>query len=183
MDAVSNFLIFLAEGFNGLFQAAATQFTSFVTSMIPLLICLMLTIKALIQIIGEDRVYGFMKKCTKYSVLRYTIIPFLATFFLCNPMAYTFGVFVEEKYKPAFYDAVVSMMHPIVGLFPHANSSELFVWLGISAGYEALGKSTAPLALRFLFCGLVICLFKGLVTEKLYLYMSKRNETKKQIAA
>lgn len=182
MEAVNNFLIFLAEGFTGLFNAAGAQFTSFVTSMIPLLLCLMLTIKAIIQLIGEDRVYGFMKKCTKYAVLRYTIIPFLATFFLCNPMAYTFGVFVEEKYKPAFYDAVVSMMHPIVGLFPHANSSELFVWLGISAGYEALGKNSSELALRFLFVGLVVCLFKGIVTEKLYLYMAKRAEAKKLAA-
>lgn len=117
MEAVNDFLIFLAEGFTGLFNAAGDQFVSFVTGMIPMLICLILTIKAIIQLIGEERVYGFMKRCTKYAVLRYTIIPFLCTFFLCNPMAYTFGVFVEEDYKPAFYDAVVSMMHPIVGLF------------------------------------------------------------------
>ena len=120
MGAVNDFLIFLAEGFTGLFNAAGDQFASFITGMIPMLICLILTIKAVIQLIGEERVYGFMKKCTKYAVLRYTLIPFLCTFFLCNPMAYTFGVFVEEDYKPAFYDAVVSMMHPIVGLFPHA---------------------------------------------------------------
>ncbi len=112
MGAVNDFLIFLAEGFTGLFNAAGEQFASFITGMIPMLICLILTIKAIIQLIGEERVYGFMKKCTKYAVLRYTLIPFLCTFFLCNPMAYTFGVFVEEDYKPAFYDAVVSMMIP-----------------------------------------------------------------------
>lgn len=87
-------------------------------------------------------------------------------------------MFVEEDYKPAFYDAVVSMMHPIVGLFPHANSSELFVWLGISAGYEALGKNSSELAIRFLIVGLIVCLIKGIVTEKLYLIMKKRNEAK-----
>lgn len=178
MEAVNDFLIFLAEGFTGLFNAAGDQFVSFVTGMIPMLICLILTIKAIIQLIGEERVYGFMKRCTKYAVLRYTIIPFLCTFFLCNPMAYTFGVFVEEDYKPAFYDAVVSMMHPIVGLFPHANSSELFVWLGISAGYEALGRNSSELAIRFLAVGLIVCLIKGIVTEKLYLYMKRRNEAK-----
>lgn len=161
MGAVNDFLIFLAEGFTGLFNAAGEQFASFITGMIPMLICLILT-----------------KKCTKYAVLRYTLIPFLCTFFLCNPMAYTFGVFVEEDYKPAFYDAVVSMMHPIVGLFPHANSSELFVWLGISAGYEALGKNSSELAIRFLVVGLIVCLIKGIVTEKLYLIMKKRNEAK-----
>ena len=178
MGAVNDFLIFLAEGFTGLFNAAGDQFASFITGMIPMLICLILTIKAIIQLIGEERVYGFMKKCTKYAVLRYPLIPFLCTFFLCNPMAYTFGVFVEEDYKPAFYDAVVSMMHPIVGLFPHANSSELFVWLGISAGYEALGKNSSELAIRFLVVGLIVCLIKGIVTEKLYLIMKKRNEAK-----
>lgn len=178
MGAVNDFLIFLAEGFTGLFNAAGDQFASFITGMIPMLICLILTIKAVIQLIGEERVYGFMKKCTKYAVLRYTLIPFLCTFFLCNPMAYTFGVFVEEDYKPAFYDAVVSMMHPIVSLFPHANSSELFVWLGISAGYEALGKNSSELAIRFLIVGLIVCLIKGIVTEKLYLIMKKRNEAK-----
>ncbi len=65
--------------------------------MIAMLICVMLTIKAVIQLIGEERAYGLMKKCTKYAVLRYTLIPFLYTFFLCNPMAYTFGVLVEEE--------------------------------------------------------------------------------------
>lgn len=118
MGAVNDAMIWLAENFTGLFNAAGQQFASFITSMIPMLVCLILTIKALIALIGEERVYGFMKKCTKYAVLRYTLIPFLCTFFLCNPMAYTFGVFVEEKYKPAFYDAVVSMMHPITGLSP-----------------------------------------------------------------
>lgn len=86
MGAVNDFLIFLAEGFTGLFNAAGDQFASFITGMIPMLICLILTIKAVIQLIGEERVYGFMKRCTKYAVLRYTLIPFLCTFFLCNPM-------------------------------------------------------------------------------------------------
>lgn len=72
MGAVNDFLIFLAEGFTGLFNAAGEQFASFITGMIPMLICLILTIKAIIQLIGEERVYGFMKKCTKYAVLRYT---------------------------------------------------------------------------------------------------------------
>ena len=167
MGAVNDAMIWLAENFTGLFNAAGQQFASFITSMIPMLVCLILTIKALIALIGEERVYGFMKKCTKYAVLRYTLIPFLCTFFLCNPMAYTFGVFVEEKYKPAFYDAVVSMMHPITGL---------------SAGYEAVGGNSSALAIRFLFVGLIVCLIKGIVTEKVYFAMVKHNEKKKLAA-
>lgn len=50
--------------------------------------------------------------------------------------------------------------------------------LGISAGYEALGKNSSELAIRFLVVGLIVCLIKGIVTEKLYLIMKKRNEAK-----
>lgn len=177
MDSVMNAMIWLAENFNGLFQAAADQFTSFVTGMVPLLICLILAVNALVQFIGEDRVFGFMQKCTRFTVLRYTVIPFLACFFLCNPMCYTFGKFLPEKYKPAFYGATVSMLHPITGLFPHANASELFVWLGIAAGYEKVGNKS-ELAIRFLFVGLVVCLFKGIVTEKIHAFLAAREQAK-----
>ncbi len=55
---------------------------------------------------------------------------------------------------------------------------ELLVWLGISAGYEALERTPSRLAIRFLIVGLIVCLIKGIVTEKLYLIMKKRNEAK-----
>ena len=58
----------------------------------------------------------------------------LSVFFLTNPMAYTMGRFLPETYKPAFYDSTVSFVHPILGLFPHANPGELFVYAGIAAG-------------------------------------------------
>ncbi|MCP6606620.1 PTS glucitol/sorbitol transporter subunit IIC, partial [Klebsiella pneumoniae] len=79
----------------------------------------------------------------------------LAVFFLTNPMAYTFGKFLPEKQKPAFYDSAVSFVHPITGLFPHANPAELFVYLGISAGITQLGFSLGPLAIRFFLVGVI----------------------------
>ncbi len=57
-----------------------------------------------------------------YYPIRYLVLPVLAVFFLTNPMAYTMGRFLPEKYKPAFYDSAVSFVHPITGLFPHANA-------------------------------------------------------------
>ena len=132
-----DFLINIAEHFTGLFQAGADQFTSFVGGMIPLIACLILFVNALIQFIGEDRVFGFMKKMTRFTLLRYTVIPFLACFFLT-----------------------------ITGLFPHANSSELFVWLGVSGGFASVGNQS-DLAIRFLLTGFVICLIRGIVTEQL----------------
>lgn len=37
-------------------------------------------------------------------------------------MCYSFGRFVEEKYKFAFFDAAISFVHPVLGFFPHANT-------------------------------------------------------------
>lgn len=168
-------LIKFADGFTGLFQAAADQFVSFLTGLLPLVAVMILAVNALIQFIGEERVKNFMRKLTKYTILRYTLLPFLACFIFANPMCYTFGAFLEEDYKPGFYDATVSMLHPITGLFPHANAAELFVWLGISAGYGLVGN-TSELALRFLLSGFVVILIRGIVTEKLTLFFKNKSK-------
>lgn len=170
-----DFLVKLSDGFIGMFKAGAKVFTGYVTGIIPLLITLILFVNALIKIIGEDRVFGFMQKCTKFFVLRYTLIPFLSCFFLTNPMCYTFGRFLKEEHKAAFYDSTVSMLHPITGLFPHANSAELFVYLGVSAGFAKVGHQS-ELALRYLMAGFVIILIRGIVTERLFAFLSGRSK-------
>src|SRR5690606_12804355 len=106
----------------------------------------------------------------------YTIFPALAVFFLTNPMCYTFGKFLPEKQKPAFYDSAVSFVHPITGLFPHANAAELFVYLGIANGITKLGLPLGPLALRYLLVGIIVILIRGLVTEWITSIMLKRKE-------
>ncbi|MUK87629.1 PTS sorbitol transporter subunit IIC [Ornithinibacillus sp. L9] len=160
-----DFLISVAEGFIGMFQEGGDTFMGLVTGIIPMLVVLITAVNALIKFIGEERVNRFAQKCTKYFILRYTVFPFLAVFFLTNPMCYTFGRFLPEKQKPAFYDSAVSFVHPITGLFPHANPAELFVYMGVAAGITELGLSLGPLALRFLLVGIVVMLIRGLVTE------------------
>ena len=103
-------------------------------------------------------------------------LPVLAVLFLGNPMCYTFGNFVEQKYKPAYYDAAVSFVHPVTGLFPHANGGELFVYMGIAAGITTLGLPLGDLAVRYFIVGIVVILLRGIVTEKMYLYMKRREE-------
>jgi PTS system glucitol/sorbitol-specific IIC component len=93
------------------------------------------------------------------------ILPILSVFFLTNPMAYTMGRFLPERYKPAFYDSAVSFVHPILGLFPHANPGELFVWAGIAAGITKLGLTTGDLAIRYFMVGAIVILIRGIVTE------------------
>lgn len=173
-----DFFVKLADGFIGMFQAGAETFMGFVTGIIPLLIVLITVVNAFIKLVGEERIFGFMKKISKYMVFRYTLIPLFSVFFLTNPMCYTFGRFLSEKQKPAFYDASVSFVHPITGLFPHANAAELFIFLGIAQGFAQVG-SQSKLAIMYLIAGLIVCLIRGLVTEKITDLMMKRKEISK----
>lgn len=171
-----DFLVHAAEGFIGMFQQGGKTFMGLFTGIIPTLISLITAVNAFIKFVGEERIYGIAQKSTKYSLLRYTVFPILAVFFLTNPMAYTFGKFLPERQKPAFYDSAVSFVHPVTGLFPHANAGELFVYLGIANGITTLGLSLGPLAIRYFFVGIIVILIRGLVTEWITGIMMKRRE-------
>ncbi len=168
-----DFLVFLAEGFIGIFNQGGSTLMGLITGILPTLIVLLTFVNAIIALVGEEKVENFAKMTTKNIILRYSLFPVLAVFFMTNPMCYTFGRFVEEKQKPAFYDAAVSFVHPILGLFPHANAGELFVWTGISVGITQLGLSVAPLAIRYFLAGVIVILIRGLVTETLTKMMWK----------
>jgi len=91
-------------------------------------------------------------------------------------MAYTMGRFLPEKYKPAFYDAAVSFVHPPLGIFPHVNPGELFVWAGIAQGVTTgYGEAeTAALAVRYLIVGLIVIFIRGIVTERITAFLWAR---------
>lgn len=173
-----DFLVKLAEGFIGIFNAGGENLVGLITGILPTLIVLLTFVNALIAMIGEDRVTKFARMFTKNIFLRYTIFPLLAVFFLTNPMCYSFGRFLDEKQKPAFYDSAVSLVHPITGLFPHANAGELFVWTGISSGLTTLGLSVMPLAVRYFIVGMIVILLRGIITETITKIMWKNNTTK-----
>ena len=176
MDA----LVIAAEWFIGLFQEGGAVFLSLVGGIVPLLIVLLTGVNALVALIGPDKIDKVGEWAARdgiiYYPVRYIFLPFLAVFFLTNPMAYTMGRFLPEKYKPAFYDAAVSYVHPPLGIFPHINPGELFVWLGIAAGIETLGLSVVPLAVWYLIVGLIVIFIRGIVTERITAIMWARRE-------
>ena len=174
IDALATF----ATHFIGVFNAGGENLMGLITGIIPTLLVLMTAVNALVKFIGEDNVANFAQKCTKYSITRYTIFPILAMFFLTNPMAYSFGRFVEERYKVSFFDACISFCHPITGLFPHANGGELFVYLGIANGVAQAGGNQATLALIYFLVGIVVIFIRGMVTERIYAVMSKGKTAK-----
>jgi PTS system glucitol/sorbitol-specific IIC component len=174
MQGISDALSRAAEWFIGLFQAGAETFVGFVVGIIPLLIMLLTALYAIIALVGEERIQRAARFAAGNILTRYSLLPLLAVFFLTNPMAYTFGVFLEEKYKPAFYDSAVSFVHPITGLFPHANPAELFVFLGVAEGIRQQDLSLGPLAIRYFIVGLIVIFIRGVVTERITLFLARR---------
>ncbi|MPW25117.1 PTS sorbitol transporter subunit IIC [Alkalibaculum sp. M08DMB] len=168
------FLASLAEGFIGLFQAGGATFMGLVTGILPTLIVLITFVNSITMLVGEDKVEAFARKMTGNFITRYTIFPILAVFFLTNPMCYSFGKFLQEKHKPAFYDAAVSFVHPITGLFPHANAGELFVFYGIADGITKLGLPISGLAVRYFIVGVIVILIRGIVTERITVMMMSK---------
>lgn len=173
-------LALAAEWFIGLFKEGGDVFYSLVTGIVPLLIVLMTAVNALIAMIGPEKIDKVGEAAGREGIVwypvRYIILPFLSVFFLTNPMAYTMGRFLPEKFKPAFYDAAVSYVHPPLGLFPHINPGEIFVWAGIAAGITELGLGLGDLAVRYLLVGLVVIFIRGIVTERITAVMWSRRE-------
>lgn len=176
MDNILEKVTTTIDGFIGLFKAGGETFVSLVTGILPTLIVLMVAINSIIKLIGQDRVDKFAEKMSRYVFARYLILPFIGVFCLANPMCYTFGRFLKEEHKVGYYDAAVSFVHPITGLFPHANPGELFVWLGISAGLTTLGHSATKLALFYFLVGLIVIVIRGFVTEKIYKYLVRKSK-------
>lgn len=177
-----------AEAFIDTFRQGATFFTALLVGIIPLLIVLLTAVNALVRLIGPERIENLGKAAARPGLVwypvRYLILPILAVFFFTNPMAYTIGRFLPERFKPAFYDSAVSFVHPITGLFPHANSGELFVYLGIAAGVTKLGLGLGDLAIRYLLVGMVVILIRGILTEFITArMMSRRTRNEQEVAA
>ena len=164
----------LGSHFFGLFQAGGTQFVGLVTGIVPILVVLLTFMYAVVRFIGQERVNRAILYSAKIAILRYTLMPILSLLLLANPMAYTFGRFLPEHQKPAFYDAAVSFCHPVTSFFPYANAGEIFVWLGIADGITKLHMSIAPLAVRYFLLGVVIILIRGLLTERITVYLMNR---------
>lgn len=171
-------LKWIGEHFIGMFQAGGETFMGMFTGIIPTLVVLLTFTYAVIKFIGEERVNRAIQFALKYMLLRYTVMPILSVLLLTNPMCYTFGRFLPEKQKPAFYDSAVSFVHPVTALFPYANAGELFVYLGIANGIKEAGYSMSELAVRYFLVGIVVILLRGIITEYITKFLARRMEAK-----
>lgn len=167
-------LIKLAEQFINIFELGASTFVSWMISIVPVILMMLIAMNALIALIGEKRIYKFAQNSTKNPVLRYLMLPFIGTFMLGTPTSFSLGRFLPERYKPSYYSASSLFCHTSVGMFPHINPTELFTFLGISYGIDLLGYSTTPLAIRYLLVGVFMNFISGWVTDFTTLYVMKQ---------
>ena len=169
-----------AEDFIKVFNEGGKVLLSLMGGILPTLVVLLTAVNALVRIIGPEKIENLGKAAARPGIqwypVRYIILPFVAVLVLTNPMAYTMGRFLPERYKPAFYDSAVSFVHPILGIFPHANPGELFVYVGIATGITQLGLGLGDLAVRYLLVGLVVIFIRGIVTEAITARMMSKKE-------
>lgn len=169
MKYVINFAIW----FMGLFQAGGKQFASWVSSIIPLVLIMLVFMNALIALIGQKKMNKFAQVSSGNPFMRYMILPFLAAFMLGNPLAHTMGKFLPEYYKPSYYASCAQFCHTSNGVFPHINPAEYFIWMGIAAGVQKLGLNTMDLAIRYLLVGLIMNFIGGWITDFTTAYVCK----------
>ncbi|NMC46332.1 MAG: PTS sorbitol transporter subunit IIC [Chloroflexi bacterium] len=177
------FLANLAEAFSGVFKAGGENFVGLITGIIPSMVVLMTAVNSLIRLIGPEKIDNIAKASGKegilYYPLRYAVLPFLACFFLTNPMAYTMGRFLPEKYKIGWIDSALTTMQFPIGIFPHINAGEIFTWAGIATGVTTLGLNISDLAMRYFLSGFLVILIRGTLTERIYFAMTKKTSDKK----
>ena len=170
-----------AEYFINIFRRGADTFVAFVTGFVPLVIILLTAVNAIIQFVGQERVNQLAEFASRdglvYTPLRFLVLPVVSVFLLTNPICYSGGVFLQEKNKPAFYDSAVSFVHPITGLFPHANAGELFVFIGVASGIQRAGGSLTSLAVWYLITGLIVIFLRGIVTQTIFNILRRRRIT------
>lgn len=155
-----------ATHFIGLFNASGEALMGLITGILPTLIVLLTLMYAITTWVGESRMNRAVQWSARWAITRYTVMPIIAVILLTNPMCYSFGIYLPERQKPAFYDAAVSFVHPVTAFFPHANAGEIFVWAGVAAGVLKADKgSYALLALLYFVTGIIVIFIRGVVTE------------------
>lgn len=167
-----------ASGFMGLFQTGGKTFISWMSSIVPVVLLLLVLMNTIIAFLGEERMNKLAMASAKNPVTRYMILPFLAAFMLGNPMAFTMGRFLPEFYKPSFYASQAQFCHTSNGVFPHINPGELFIWLGIAQGVQKLDLNTMDLAIRYLLVGLIMNFVGGWVTDFTTAYVCRTSGVK-----
>lgn len=151
--------------FTDIFTYGGNFLISWCMDLIPVIFMVLILTNALIRLIPLHIIEKAAALASRHLLLKYMLIPFFGALILGNPSALTLGRFMPEKDKPSYFACASFFCHTSNGIFPHVNSSELFIWLGIAHGVEMLGYPVYPLAFRYLAAGLLANFLCGIVTD------------------
>ncbi|EDW4373876.1 PTS sorbitol transporter subunit IIC [Salmonella enterica subsp. diarizonae] len=168
----------IAKSFVEFFKAAGDTFLDMITSIIPMLMTLLLVVNFLMKLVGEKRIEKLATLLGKYRILTYGVLPPISWFLLSFPGALTIGKLLPERNKLPYQDALLTTAHPLTSLFPHVLPSELFIWLGVTAGIVKLGLPVEGLALRLIGAAIIVAIIRGFITEFIFIIMQKRQQKK-----
>lgn len=177
LPGVISVLVKAAEGLTGFFSAAGETILGNMSGILPMALVALTVLNSIVAMIGQDRFDRFARKLTGNFFTRYTLLPYLGNFFVGSPIVFTFGQYLKERYKPAFYEiANRTNMAPMMCLFPHVNPAEMYVWLGVYNGVVTgygtqAGGLLAVCTFILAFCTSSI---NGLIVEKMTLFLGKR---------
>lgn len=157
-----------------LFSYGGTFFVTWCSDLIPTIFMVLILTNALIRLVPSRLIEKAAVLASRHLLLKYMFIPFFGALILGNPSALTLGRFMPEKDKPSYFACASFFCHTSNGIFPHINSSELFIWLGIAHGVEMLGYSVYPLAVRYLSAGLLANFLCGVITDYTTSYYSQK---------
>lgn len=167
---IDNMITFFAD----LFAYGGDFLVTWCMDLIPTIFMVLIFTNALIRLIPDRLIEKTAALASRHLLLKYMLIPFFGAILLGNPSALTLGRFLSEKDKPSYFACASFFCHTSNGIFPHINSSELFIWLGIAHGVELLGYPIHTLALRYLTAGLIANFLCGIVTDCTTGYYSRK---------
>ena len=175
MDTIAN----AATWFIGLFRSCAEKWWGLTTAIVPLLMVFLTFMHALTIFVGEKRVEKWAESLSKYAILRYTVLPIMICVLVTGSGSSPIAMkIVPNRYKGAYVDSLMTFLHPSAGLFPHVHAGEIFVYMGIANGISTLGLPLGNFAIRAFLSVIPIMLIRGIITEKLFDVIYRRNQEK-----
>lgn len=169
MDFIVNF----ANAFSAFSSQCGQTLADNITGTIPSLICIFTLTHFITKAVGEKRVEKFARFMGKNSFLVYGVMVPVCKLLLSSGSA-AMARFLPEKCKPGFQSSTERSVHVLGSIFPHVVPYELFVWLGIANGVEALGLNSMNLAARAVVLAIIFGCLSGLLTEYIFVFLAKR---------
>ncbi|WKY48267.1 PTS glucitol/sorbitol transporter subunit IIC [Eubacteriaceae bacterium ES3] len=173
-----NLLADAGEKYYGLFQEGAEFLLMYLEKFLPVILLLIMLVNVFRNLLGQERIEKLLLLLSSNVLSRWTLFPIFSVILLGTPGFLGAAALLKNRQKAAFLDAAVSFSHPATGLFPSANRRQLFIFLGIGTGVYMAGYDISFLAIAYFVTGLIVMLFRSLITRIIVEIMTRYHKNK-----